>query len=157
MKKSKQLSILLLILVLSLSLVACGGGSDSPKQTDASDPVAEDLAEEPVEIEEPKDDVPREHKSALNKATLYANDMHMSKAGIYDQLISEHGEGFPEDAAKYAIENVEADWNENALNKAKIYANDMDMSNSAVYDQLISEHGEKFLPEEAQYAVDNLD
>ncbi len=30
--------------------------------------------------------------------------MHMSKAGIYDQLTSEYGEGFEADAAQYAID-----------------------------------------------------
>ena len=47
--------------------------------------------------------------------------MHMSKQGIYDQLTSEYGEKFPADAAQYAIDNVEADWNANALEKAKLY------------------------------------
>ncbi len=32
--------------------------------------------------------------------------MHMSKAGIYDQLTSEYGEGFEADAAQYAIDNL---------------------------------------------------
>src|SRR5699024_6368492 len=60
--------------------------------------------------EEENDDVPREHKSALNKAESYANTMDMSKEGIYDQLVSEYGENFPEDAAEYAMDNIEADW-----------------------------------------------
>lgn len=82
--------------------------------------------------------------------------MDMSKAAIYDQLVSEHGEKFPEDAAEYAMDNIEADWKENALNKAETYADSMDMSTDAIYDQLISEHGEQFTEEEAQYAIDNL-
>ena len=47
--------------------------------------------------------------------------MHMSKAGIYDQLTSEYGEQFSAEAAQYAIDNVTADWNANALEKAKSY------------------------------------
>jgi len=82
--------------------------------------------------------------------------MDMSKAGVYDQLVSDHGEQFPEDAAQYAMDNIEADWKENALKKAETYAETMDMSNSAIYDQLVSDHGEQFTEEEAQYAVDNL-
>lgn len=83
--------------------------------------------------------------------------MHMSKAGIYDQLTSEYGEQFPAEAAQYAIDNLDADYKKNALEKAKTYADDMNMSSDAIYDQLISEYGEKFTPEEAQYAIDNLD
>lgn len=83
--------------------------------------------------------------------------MSMSKQGIYDQLTSEAGEQFPEDAAQYAIDNVKWDWKENALKKAKSYTETMAISKDAVYDQLISEAGEQFTPEEAQYAIDNLD
>ena len=83
--------------------------------------------------------------------------MHMSKQGIYDQLISEYGEKFTEDEAQYAVDNVEADWEANALAKAKDYQENMSMSNSAIYEQLISEYGEKFTEEEAQYAVDHLE
>lgn len=81
----------------------------------------------------------------------------MSKKAIYEQLTSEYGEKFPEDAAQYAIDNITANWNENALAKAKTYQNTMNMSKSAIYDQLISEYGEKFTKEEAQYAIDHLD
>lgn len=108
------------------------------------------------EIVEEVPDVPREHAAALKKAESYAANMNMSKAGIYNQLTSEHGEGFPAEAAQYAIDNLEWDYKANALEKAKSYAENMSMSNSAIYDQLISEHGERFTVEEAQYAVDNL-
>lgn len=82
--------------------------------------------------------------------------MNMSKAGIYDQLTSENGENFDKKAARYAIDNIVADWKGNALKKAQSYAETMNMSDSAIYDQLISEHGEKFTKDEAKYAIDNL-
>ena len=83
--------------------------------------------------------------------------MHMSKAGIYDQLTSEYGEKFTKEAAQYAMDNLEANWKENALKTAQSYQETMSMSPSAIYDQLISEYGEKFTKEEAQYAIDNLE
>ena len=107
--------------------------------------------------EEAEDNVSTEYKNALRKAGRYAEFMHMSKQGIYDQLTSEYGEGFPADAAQYAIDHVTADWNANALAKAKNYSDTMHMSRLGIYDQLTSEYGEKFLPEEAQYAVDNVE
>ena len=82
--------------------------------------------------------------------------MHMSKAGIYDQLVSEYGEQFSAEAAQYAIDNIKADWNANALAKAKSYQETMSMSPAAIYDQLISEYGEQFLPSEADYAIAHL-
>ncbi|MEJ7520325.1 Ltp family lipoprotein, partial [Staphylococcus saprophyticus] len=74
-------------------------------------------------------DATREQKSALNKAKTYSDVMHMSKQGIYDQLTSDAGEKFPEDAAQYAIDNLKVDYKKNALEKAKDYANQQDMSN----------------------------
>ncbi|MNW48878.1 Host cell surface-exposed lipoprotein [compost metagenome] len=110
-----------------------------------------------AEAEEKENSVPREHKAALEKAELYAESMHMSKAGVYEQLTSEYGENFPKEAAQYAIDNIKFDWKESALKKAQLYAETMSMSDSAIYEQLTSEYGEKFTAEEAQYAIDNLE
>ena len=82
--------------------------------------------------------------------------MHMSKAGLYNQLTSEYGEKFSPEAAQYAIDNVQADWNANALAKAKSYQTTMSMSPEAIRDQLTSEYGEQFTPEEADYAIQHL-
>ena len=100
--------------------------------------------------------VPKEYVTALRKAESYSNLMHMSKAAIYDQLVSEYGENYSAEAAQYAVDNIQADWNANALAKARDYQELMNMSPAAIYDQLISEYGEQFTPEEAQYAIDNL-
>lgn len=123
--------------------------------------VSETSPKENVDQVEQKEDVkeksvPREYKAALDKAEIYSDTMYMSKVGIYKQLISEYGEGFPEEAAQYAIDNIVTDWKRNALEKARIYADEMSMSDSSIYEQLISEHGEGFTKEEAQYAIDNL-
>lgn len=98
-----------------------------------------------------------EYKNALKKAQTYSEVMYMSKDAIYDQLISEYGEGFDKDAAKYAVNNVKADWNRNALKKAESYSETSYMSKEAIYDQLISEYGEKFTKKQAQYAIDNIE
>ena len=100
----------------------------------------------------------QEYQNALTKGLQYANQLHMSKKAIYDQLTSSYGEGFAADAAQYAIDNMtNVDWNANALEKAKQYYYNMSMSKSAVYDQLTSEYGEQFTASQAQYAIDHLD
>ena len=98
-----------------------------------------------------------EQKNALAKAKSYSDMMHMSKAKIYDQLTSNYGEGFTAEAAQYAIDNLNADYNANALAKAKDYQSMMNMSKAKIYDQLTSNYGEKFTASEAQYAIDQLD
>lgn len=114
------------------------------------------VAESVAETTAPEANVPTEYKSALKKADTYSDTMHMSKARLYDQLTSEYGEKFSAEAAQYAIDNVDADWNANALANAQNYNDTMHMSKARLYDQLVSDAGEKFTEEEAQYAVDNV-
>ena len=83
-------------------------------------------------------DTPAEYRSALIKASSYANLMNMSKRGVYDQLVSENGEKFSAEAAQYAIEHVKADWNKNAVAKAKSYSDSMHLSKAGILDQLTS-------------------
>ena len=103
-----------------------------------------------------KANAPAEYKSALSQADSYANTMHLSKQGLYDQLVSEYGGKFTAAAAQYAIDNVKADWNANALNQAKSYQDTMHLSPAAVHDQLVSEYGGKFTQSEADYAIQHL-
>lgn len=100
--------------------------------------------------------VPPEYSSALSKAGSYSSMMHMSRQGIYDQLTSEYGEKFSPEAAQYAVDHLQADYNANALAKAKDYQKTMNMSPEAIRDQLTSQYGEKFTPDEANYAVQHL-
>ncbi|RBP98672.1 hypothetical protein CRD60_01085 [Bifidobacterium aemilianum] len=117
---------------------------------------ADQASAKSTEAQQPSQSVPVDYQSALSKAQSYSTMMHMSKAGIYDQLTSEYGEKFSPEAAQYAVDNIKADYNANALAKAKTYQQSMNMSPEAIRDQLTSEYGEKFTPEEAQYAIDNL-
>ena len=105
----------------------------------------------------PTGDAPAEYESALAKARSYAENMHMSKAAVRDQLVSEYGESFPKAAADYAMANLTGiDWNANALEKAKSYRDGMHMSNAAIRKQLVSEYGEQFTAAEADYAMREL-
>ena len=108
------------------------------------------------EVKEDKN-ASKEQTAALNSAKNYADGMHMSKQGIYEQLTSSAGDQFSEEDAQYAVDHLKADYKKNALESAKSYQEDMNMSKDAIYDQLISNSGDKFTEEEAQYALDNLD
>src|SRR5699024_9649331 len=96
---------------------------EAPAAEPEEEPADEPVEEEPAAPAEDEDDssVPAEYTSALTKAETYSDMMHMSKKGIYEQLTSEYGEDFSDEAAQYAIDNVEADWNQNALEKARSY------------------------------------
>lgn len=131
------------------------GVSNTPANEATTGANSEDTTSK-IETLPEEDKIPTEYKSALKKAKSYSDTMHMSKAGIYNQLVSEYGEQFTEEAAQYAMDNLVADYKANALAKAKSYSDTMHMSKAGIYDQLVSEYGEQFTTEEAQYAVDNL-
>ena len=138
---------------------SCGGDNENdttPVTSSSVDAPAKESEAAPAPAEEKQDDVPMEFKNALKKADRYTNRQHMSEARLFEQLTSEYGENFSPEAAQYAIENVETDYNANALEKAKSYQERQAMSPDRIYDQLVSEYGENFTPEQAQYAVDNL-
>lgn len=146
--------IAVIVVIIIGAAFAGGGGSNTEQQT--ANTTSESSSTQTTNTEKQEEDIPAEYKSALNKAQAYSDSMHMSKQGIYDQLVSEYGEQFSEKAAKYAIKNVKADWKKNALEKAKSYQDDMSMSPEAIRDQLTSEHGEQFTKEQADWAIEHL-
>ncbi|MFC7252500.1 Ltp family lipoprotein [Bombilactobacillus mellifer] len=100
--------------------------------------------------------IPADYSNALKQANYYCNVQNMSEKSIHDQLVSDAGGKFSEDAAKYALDHLNANWNENALKKAKSYQQDMAMSENDIREQLTSSAGEKFTAEQADYAVQHL-
>ncbi|WP_125770490.1 Ltp family lipoprotein [Companilactobacillus furfuricola] len=146
-----------LVAVVIFSVGASFGGSSSDESKTAGQSEKRvDGTNAFTKEHKPENDVPKEYESALKSAKTYSSFMHMSKMGIHDQLTSEYGGKFTEEAANYALENLDADYNKNALSKAKTYQDDMAMSPEAIHDQLTSEYGEKFTPEEADYAIAHL-
>lgn len=130
--------------------------SSTPTSTTPTPAPAATATATPAPTPTPTPVVSAEYKSALSQAGSYASTMHMSKQGVYDQLVSQYGGKFSAAAAQYAIDNVQADWNANALAKAKDYQDTMHLSPSAIHDQLTSASGEKFTKAEADYAIQHL-
>jgi cytoskeletal protein RodZ len=107
------------VVIILLGIIGATMFTDSNSNTNTSNTNTTPSAEQATEVKTEDTSVPKEYKSALNKASSYANTMHMSKRGVYDQLVSDYGEKFSAEAAQYAIDNVKANWNANALAKAK--------------------------------------
>lgn len=149
---------ILTVIGVIVLLAAIGGatGTDTNTSTNSSSNSENTQATESKPAEKKEPAVPAEYKSALAQADTYANDLHLSKKGLYDQLVSEYGGKFKPAAAKYAVDNVKADWKANALAQAKTYQNDLHLSPAGVRDQLVSEHGGQFTAAEADYAIKHL-
>ncbi|MDO4910437.1 MAG: Ltp family lipoprotein [Corynebacterium sp.] len=90
--------------------------------------------------------------SALVAARLYSNDLFLSKERIYEQLIHD---GYSAESARYAADNVKADFYKNALETARSLEPLMVWPEADMYEMLTGELY-LFTPEEAQYAIDNL-
>lgn len=147
-------AIIIVVVIAAAASTAENKDEISNKVDNASSEIKDTVSDAKKKIEEQK--VPAEYKSALTQADTYANTMYLSKQGVYDQLTSEYGGKFSDKAAKYAIDNVKADWKKNALQKAKDYQDQQSLSPEAIRDQLTSKHGEKFTQAEADYAIAHL-
>lgn len=128
---------------------------EETKATESKGSATKEFVKE-VQKEVKQPTVPLEYKNALDSAKTYSDLMNMSKRAIYDQLVSNYGDGFSAEAAQYAVDNLKVDYKANALKSAKTYSEFMSLAPEGVYEQLTSEYGDKFEPEEAQYAVDML-
>ena len=88
-------------------------------------------------------------KNALGSAKNYLSFTAFSYDGLIDQL---EFEGYTYEDAQFAVENCDADWNEQALKSAKNYLSFTAFSYSGLIGQL---EYEKFTTEQATYAADN--
>lgn len=152
----KKIVMLGLTVSLGILIAGCTSKVSDSASSSSGSLTTETSSSKPTTESSNSDNVPTEYKSALTKAKYYAETSFMSEKGIYNQLTSEYGEKFKPEAAKYAIEKLKVDWNNNAYQKAKNYQDQMAMSPKAIYDQLTSEYGEKFTPAQAKYAVEKL-
>lgn len=151
------LSAALISLVAVLLLVSgCSTTNTVEPSPEAAETTSIEAVEPTVAPEPTEDAVPSEWIAALTKAQMYVDTMPFSEQGLYDQLTSEYGEKFSPEAARYALNLVEADWNAEALEAALVYQNDMAMSPEVIRDQLVNQNGNQFTQEQADYAVANL-
>lgn len=87
-------------------------------------------------------------KNAINKALSYLRYSAFSRESLIDQL---EYEGFSNDEAVFAVDNCNADWNEQAAKKAKSYLDMTSFSRDRLIEQL---EYEGFTHEEAVYGVE---
>ena len=123
--------------------------AEEPKE-EAQEPVAQE--EEAVEEEA----VPFEYEQALKSAQNYVDTLHFSKQGLKQQLTSEYGSGFSEEAAEYALEHVDVDYYQEAVEAAESYLDAMSFSRQELKQQLTSDYVSGFTEEEAEYALDQV-
>ena len=141
------LGFVLLVVGCTALILETDNGTDSPdnpttqEEKVKEEPVKEDKeepAEEPKEeTQEPvaqeeeaveEEAVPFEYEQALKSAQNYVDALHFSRQGLKQQLTSEYGSGFSEEAAEYALEHVDVDYKEEAVEAAQSYLDAMSFS-----------------------------
>lgn len=143
----KKLLSLGLLSLSTVTLFACSqGNNSSPGTSSMSKTKTEQSSEKKV---------PSNYKTALKKAESYLQTFPMSKDHLYEQLTSEYDK-FPAEAARYAVDNIKADWNKQAVKAAKNYRDSMNMSTEAIKKQLTSQF-DKFTEDQAEYGVQHID
>lgn len=85
------------IIIIFVIAISSSGGKSKESVADTNklataQPASADTVKKP--------NVPVEYMSALAKAETYSATMHMSKQGLYDQLVSSYGEQFTPQAAQ---------------------------------------------------------
>lgn len=104
---------------------------------------------EPAVSEESNSDIPLEYDNALKTAKNYLDYTSFSYTGLIEQL---EYEGYSSEACTYAVDNCNADWNEQALNSAINYLEYTAFSYSGLISQL---EYEGFTYDQATYGADN--
>ncbi|ADU29340.1 Ltp family lipoprotein [Evansella cellulosilytica] len=110
------------------------------------EPVEEDVQEE--EIVEESETLSQQNAVAM--ARNYLAYTAFSKSGLIDQL---KFEGFDDEDATYAVNQINVDWQEQAVKMAENYLEFTSFSRSGLIDQLVFEG---FSTEDATYAVDAI-
>lgn len=170
------LGFVLLVVGCTALILETDNGTDSPdnpttqEEKVKEEPVKEDKEEPAEEAQEPvaqeeeapetaipeEEAVPFEYEQALKSAQNYVDTLHFSRQGLKQQLTSEYGSGFSEEAAEYALEHVDVDYKQEAIEAAESYLDAMSFSRQELKQQLTSEYGSGFTEEEAEYALDQV-
>ena len=129
---------------------------EEPVKEDKEEPAEEPKEETQEPVAQEEEAVPFEYEQALKSAQNYVDTLHFSRQGLKQQLTSEYGSGFSEEAAEYALEHVDVDYKEEAVEAAQSYLDAMSFSRQELKQQLTSEYGSGFTEEEAEYALDQV-
>ena len=157
----KKISVILIALILSVNLVGCG-----EKETTEPDGVEITNGEEAVEVEEPEAETEIEieteeepvvedsetvsQKNAVRAAKNYIDMLGFSRKGLIEQL---EFDGYSNEDATYAADNITVDWKEEAVESAENYLKAMAFSRSGLIEQL---EFDGYTTEEATYAADQM-
>jgi hypothetical protein len=95
-------------------------------------------------------------RNALRSAKVYLEMSGFSRLGLIQQLSSSAGDGYPKADATWAVDHLNADWNEQAVRSGKTYLDMSGFSRAGLIAQLSSNAGDRYTKAQSTYAADKL-
>jgi Domain of unknown function (DUF4190)/Host cell surface-exposed lipoprotein len=151
---------------LTIALIAAGVSASSSNLGAGSPPVVSTVgpatssapSSAPVTSAAPAPAAPQyttAQQQAIDSAESYLSEgQGFSKAGLYQQLHSQAGEGFSASLARFAINHIRVNWKHQAVLSARSYMQtEPGWSYSGLVQQLDSPDGEQFTVAQAEYAA----
>jgi hypothetical protein len=92
-------------------------------------------------------------QNATDAAKNYLSFAAFSRTGLIQQLSSSAGDGYPEADATFAVDSLNANWNEQAAKAAKNYLSFSSFSRAGLIQQLNSSAGDGYTYAQAVYGV----
>lgn len=157
---------LIVVAIIIIGIVAAvagsGGGSGHPAKALASPSAENTSPAQPVNTEPaspPPPSLTQAQKQIITSAAGYLTDgQGFSERGLFDQLTSASGEGFPRHLARWVLHRIDASgavsWNHQAVLAARGYLQSgQGFSCSGLIDQLSSPYGDQFTRAQAARAA----
>lgn len=119
-------------------------------QKEAEEKAKKEAEEEAKRQAEEEQQKATEYANVVKTARNYLDFMAFSRKGLIDQLVYE---GYSQESAEYAVDNIGADWNQQCAKKANDYLDYMSFSRDGLYQQLAYEG---FTDEQIQYGLSQV-
>jgi len=156
MKKFLVIAAMLFSCMAACSVVVVASSMSSQTDSTGSSLDNLDSVDKPVVKESSKPKISKARLNAVRSAQDYVDLMDFSKEGLFHQLSASTGDHYKESDARYAVNHIKVDWNEEAYGSAKSYQELMPMSRSGLIHQLTSSAGDKYTKAQAVYAANKL-
>jgi hypothetical protein len=134
-------------------LAGCGSGGTSATTTTRAPAATSAPATTKAKAKPKAPAMTVSQKNAIASAENYLSSQAFSREGLIKQLSSKYGEGFSKADAKYAVDHIKVNWNEQAAKAAKNYLSQEPFSRQGLIHQLESKYGEGFTHAQALYGV----
>ena len=137
LKKWGAVGLIAAVALAIFGVAISGGSTDTASVADESVAAAEqtpgDAEAETTPVEDPKEELTVAQENAIRQAESYLAISGFSKQGLIEQL---EFEGYSKADAKFAVNNIDVDWNDQAALKAESYLDISGFSKQGLIEQL---------------------